>query len=182
MSKIFELARDMAAITRWSQAYCLKEESVLEHTGFVAVYALRLAYKHDCDIGEVMERAIVHDMEETITGDIPTPTKYSSPEMLAMISDLSDAAAVDISRSVFFGCMYHPWKKAKMGDDPGYIIVLADIAAVVYKIWIEQSLGNHNFHKYAPNIIARLYEMNKNFPEKFHGEINNLLDQMKELS
>jgi 5'-deoxynucleotidase len=182
MSKIFELARDMAAITRWSQAYCLKEESVLEHTGFVAVYALRLAYKHDVDIGEVMERAIVHDMEETITGDIPTPTKYSSPAMLDLIESLSVDAAVNISRNVFFGCMFRPWSKSKAIDDAGRIVALADIAAVVYKIWIEQSLGNHNFHKYAPNIIARLYEMKGNFPEKFHGEINNLLDQMKELS
>jgi 5'-deoxynucleotidase YfbR-like HD superfamily hydrolase len=182
MSKIFRLCRDMAAVSRWSQAQCITEESVLEHTAFVAIYALRLAYKYDADVGDVLERAVVHDMEEAITGDITTPMKYYNTEITTAIKKIEDAAAVEISHNFFFGCMYHPWAKSKsLNDDAGCIVYIADTAASVYKLWIEKQLGNTTFGQYNENIRRRLVQVTKSFPEKFHGEIQTLIKELENL-
>ena len=78
------LAR-MKYITRWSLMHSTRAESLSEHTCDTALLAhlLCLIAKHytgtPCRPEVVAVAALYHDAPEIITGDMPTPVKYSSP-------------------------------------------------------------------------------------------------------
>lgn len=66
---------------RWGTSPTILDESVAEHTFEVTYisYLLALDLKsrgQDVSIGEVIERALLHDFGEAITGDIPRHTKH----------------------------------------------------------------------------------------------------------
>src|SRR5690606_20843295 len=62
-------------VVRWQIVRVLKGQSVAEHSFNVALIALELADRLKVDRGEVLHYAILHDLPEVLTGDIPTPTK-----------------------------------------------------------------------------------------------------------
>ena len=84
--KLFSISQSMSAIKRYSQLHLLKSESVMEHTGFVCLFAYILCEKINSvsdeedklNIGIALEKAVIHDIDEVVTGDIPRPTKYYS--------------------------------------------------------------------------------------------------------
>lgn len=183
MLPILELCDKMASITRWSHATCRRPESVLEHTAFVAIYSYQLAIKIGADIGVVLEKAIVHDMEEIVTGDIPTPTKYSSHDMQSLIGQLEREAAAYISEDVFEGKMFEAWDDSKSLDTiEGQIIYLADIASVVYKIWAEHELGSSKFDAYINGITKRLHDAHSLFNNTMHVHVRDLLYVLEKLT
>lgn len=78
------LAR-MKYITRWSLMHSTRAESLSEHTCDTALLAHMLcliARRYTgtpCRPKTVAVAALYHDAPEIITGDMPTPVKYSSP-------------------------------------------------------------------------------------------------------
>ena len=78
------LAR-MKYITRWSLMHSTRPESLSEHTCDTALLAHTLcliARRYTgtpCRPKTVAVAALYHDAPEIITGDMPTPVKYSSP-------------------------------------------------------------------------------------------------------
>ena len=77
--KLFSVSQGMSAIQRYSQLHLLKSESVMEHTGFVCLFTYTLCEEINSvsspndklDVGMALQKAIVHDIDEVITGDIP---------------------------------------------------------------------------------------------------------------
>lgn len=69
--------RTMAVVPRWSVVWTLQRDTVANHTYFVAFYAHAIArlIDWDGDLGELLYRALVHDAEECISGDIVSPIK-----------------------------------------------------------------------------------------------------------
>ena len=154
--KLFSISQSMASITRYSQLHLVKPESVLEHTGFVCLFSYLLAEEMNSkcedkiDIGTLLKKAVVHDMDEVVTGDIPRPTKYFNKEATAafekiakngmsqIIEELDIGHLPDKSRDVLFS----NWLNSKAGPE-GSVLALSDLAAVVFKIWDEVVLlGN----------------------------------------
>ena len=82
------LAR-MKYITRWSLMHSTRPESLSEHTCDTALLAHTLcliARRYTgtpCRPKTVAVAALYHDAPEIITGDMPTPVKYSSPGLRA---------------------------------------------------------------------------------------------------
>ena len=80
------LAR-MKYITRWSLMHSTRAESLSEHTCDTALLAHMLcliARRYtgtSCRPKTVAVAALYHDAPEIITGDMPTPVKYSSPTL-----------------------------------------------------------------------------------------------------
>ena len=78
------LAR-MKYITRWSLMHSTRPESLSEHTCDTALMAhilCLIARRYTgtpCRPKTVAVAALYHDAPEIITGDMPTPVKYSSP-------------------------------------------------------------------------------------------------------
>ena len=172
----------MSTIKRWSQSHCTKSESVLEHTGFVAMYSIHMCYKYGIDPGPVLEKAILHDMEEVITGDIPTTTKYASDSISMSIKEIESDAALLISESLFFDNAFDIWNASKDVDtESGAIVSIADAAAVVHKILQEVSIGNRRFLEFKGNILKSLSMKLGISDEKFDSDINNLINLIGDL-
>ena len=65
-------------VSRWNIVNTSRQQSVAEHSAIVALLAMRLCekLKLGTDIKrQCSEYALVHDMPEALTGDIPSPTK-----------------------------------------------------------------------------------------------------------
>jgi len=69
--------RDVSYVSRWTILRRNRHQYLAEHSYFVAVYADQIArlIEWDGDYGKLMRYALYHDLDETITGDIPGPAK-----------------------------------------------------------------------------------------------------------
>lgn len=72
----------MKNITRWGLMYNTRSENLSEHSMECAVLAHALALIANQKFGKkisserVLSAALFHDMNEVLTGDLPTPVKY----------------------------------------------------------------------------------------------------------
>ncbi len=69
--------RDLASVPRWSIIRQIHQQSVAEHSFYVALYAEQLSRYLDWqgDKAALMYCALTHDLEECFTGDIVGPAK-----------------------------------------------------------------------------------------------------------
>ena len=77
----------MRYIGRWSLMRNSLPENIQEHSHMVAVLAHALGvirrdiFARPCDPNAAAAAALYHDSSEILTGDLPTPIKYHSPEI-----------------------------------------------------------------------------------------------------
>jgi 5'-deoxynucleotidase YfbR-like HD superfamily hydrolase len=138
----------LASLTRFSMERLSCRESVLEHLGQVALTSYALAVEvrardpeADVSVRECVARALVHDLEELITGDVARPTKHSSSEAKKLFDDLSKKSVEILRREMsyfpsFAADMERCHWAAKTGVD-GLIVAVADVLAVATKVWEE---------------------------------------------
>ena len=97
------LAR-MKYITRWSLMHSTRPESLSEHTCDTALLAHTLcliARRYTgtpCRPKTVAVAALYHDAPEIITGDMPTPVKYSSPGLRDAYKALEAESVASMTR------------------------------------------------------------------------------------
>ena len=95
----FALFSRMRYIGRWGLMRSSIPENVQEHSHMVAVIAHALAViRRDvfgvaCDPNEYAALGLYHDASEILTGDLPTPIKYYSPEMVRSYKQVERQAA-----------------------------------------------------------------------------------------
>ena len=148
---LFSLAHDMSAVQRFSRLRMVQPENVLAHTGMVCVFAYAITRKlNSCyrlqleplDLGWVMARAVVHDMDETITGDIVRPTKYFSADLRAELGRLEAKGINNIALALDMPSIIADFMSAKQGRE-GFVVKLADLLAALCAVHIEvRVLGN----------------------------------------
>lgn len=86
-ANFFAYISRMRYIGRWSLMRNSSVENIQEHSHMVAVIAHALAvirrdvFGVDCDPEEYATVALYHDCSEILTGDLPTPIKYYSPDI-----------------------------------------------------------------------------------------------------
>lgn len=154
---------------RYSLLHQAKPESLSHHITEVATMSYLLALElieeanESIDIGLLLEKVLVHDMDEVLTGDIPRTTKYYSEEGLRAMRGVALDAMTVLSSKVKGGSrLLETWKVAKSGKE-GLILDLVDMLCVARKTMTELSmLGNGYFLKVA-------YEMNANLSELLHS-------------
>lgn len=180
MKDILKFVQNFSKVRRWSQIHCAREESSLEHTAATALIALKIG--SDCpfhvNVSELLTRALLHDIEEVITGDIMTPIKYH-PALVAAVKELEKEAALEAA-GVFGPWAIHYWENAKDDTIEGQIVKIADKASVVYKYRQELELGNKSFEQYEENIWNALHDIKQEVNEKLHPYIHDLMDYLQE--
>lgn len=74
---------NLSYINRYSNVARIKDESVAEHSFFVAVEVLDLYQQYDFNLGSTLSMAITHDWIEADTDDVNHLIKKKYPELAA---------------------------------------------------------------------------------------------------
>lgn len=160
-------------IKRYSGVDSIREEDILQHTTRVMIISYMLASKlrefgEEIDTGKLLEKGLLHDIDESLTGDIPRPVKYYTSEVLSGLRlmasesakrlvnnafDLDEKSSTDHIIKVIDEC-----KEEK----EGYLIKIADLLTVACKAYEEVvMLGNLKFLKVTNESVNYLKELSR---------------------
>ncbi len=146
-------------ISRWSLMRNTQPENDAEHSLQVAMIAHGIAllgrerYGRDTNPEHVLSLAVYHDATEVMTGDLPTPVKYYSPELRTAYRQLEDISAsrlLSLLPEELQGS-FSPYLLPGEGYDRD-VVKAADKISAYIKCLEEQRAGNHEFDYAAENI------------------------------
>ena len=131
--------RALRNIRRFNFEACVSYQSVAEHSFFVAIIAREMyglvRHKYELattpggdNMGRIVESAILHDIEESCTGDIPFLVKRQMVDSAKHLKDLA-LAELDI-------------KLSKESDLVRMVVKFADIVDLKIYLEEERRLGN----------------------------------------
>ena len=162
---IFAIMSRMKYISRWSLMNNTRTENISEHSLTVAMLAHCLVVIHNKKFGGHLNPehaavlALFHDCTEIITGDLPTPVKYSSKTLRKAYKDIEYEAA-DILLSSLPDYMREDYEKLLIPDEPDpYLLRLvkgADRLSALIKCLEELQMGNKEFLKAKEEILVSL--------------------------
>jgi 5'-deoxynucleotidase YfbR-like HD superfamily hydrolase len=174
--ELFKLQSKLTNVKRYSTSFSIHPENTLEHTGSVAIICLALATEFNdrypenaLDIGVLLTKALLHDIEEAETGDIIRKIKYYNDGITDKIKECEADAAEKLILSLdSYGSanLYNSWKQSKDGVE-GLVVKVADLIAVAYKIHQEiTQYGNKSFIEVAKESLT--------YYEKFFSDLNEV--------
>lgn len=191
-SPIFEIVNRLSSIERFTMEKLASRETVIEHVGIVAFFTLALATEvnqrgTEVDIADALSRALCHDLDEIITGDVARPTKYASLRATRLFHELSETAIHKISQKTMgngfkhFGYeMQRAFLCAKANDKAGAIVALADVLAVAAKVGDEVlTRGNRGMVRQAYTSRNQLCEMDRRIIQQFTGPDHNAMNFLR---
>lgn len=159
----YALIDRMRYIRRWALMRNTEPENIQEHSHMVAVLAHALAliqnqyYGGHLDPGQVALMALYHDATEIITGDLPTPIKYYTPELRSSYQKVEQAAAqrlLDLLPEELRG----DYAPLLLETDPelAAVVKAADKLDAYLKCVKERKAGNTEFKKAEEQIYTAL--------------------------
>lgn len=122
--KINDILR-ATGVTRWHIVRTVRPQSLAEHTFDVTMIARAIAKIAGYDDAEITKAALLHDLDEIVTGDIPTPTKQKARDNGWELNDL-----------------YKEITGRELSADEALVIQLADKMADLHWLWLH-ALGPH---------------------------------------
>lgn len=161
-SRFFAFLSRMKYIDRWGLMRCTTKENVAEHSLFATWVAHALAVIENkyfggafdpCKIGMI---AAYHETGEVITGDMPTPIKYFSPEINAAYKKVEKVAEDRILATLpsdlteDFAALVQPSGEEKR------LVKYADKLTAYIKCVEEIACGNAEFKKASESIYREL--------------------------
>jgi 5'-deoxynucleotidase YfbR-like HD superfamily hydrolase len=123
--KINDILR-ASGVNRWHIVRTVRDQSLAEHTFDVVMIARAIAKIAGVDDYEIIKAALLHDLDEIVTGDIPTPTKDRARDNGWELNDL-----------------YKSVTGRELSPDESLIIRLADKMADLHWLWLH-ALGPHS--------------------------------------
>lgn len=139
----------LAHVYRYSSLPVIRRESVAEHTAFISIFALCIAKDlqsrgFKVDEGLLLKSALLHDIDESLSGDFLRCVKYGVPGLKGLL----DEASVKFVRSIEdqLGVqLLKDWAGAKNEATlEGWIVSIADLMGVVSYLEEELALGNRH--------------------------------------
>ena len=189
MFNFFAYISRMRYIERWSLMRNALPENIQEHSHMVAVLAHALGiirrdvFGIPCEPDRCAAAALYHDCSEILTGDLPTPIKYHSPDIMAAYKQVEKIAAdkllatlPETLRSAFSA--YVREEDERVHD----IVKAADKLSAYIKCIEERKAGNNEFLSAEKQTRAKLDESNmpelKYFLEHFIPAFELTLDEL----
>ncbi len=152
----FAIMSRMKYISRWSLMNNTRLENVSEHSLTTAIIAHALCIINNKKLGGDTnpERAAVialfHDCTEIITGDLPTPIKYSSKTLRGAYSDIENEASRQLL-STLPDYMREEYEKLIVHENEDKhllaLVKAADKISALIKCIEEERMGNNEFSK-----------------------------------
>ena len=143
----------MRYIGRWSLMRNALPENIQEHSHEVAVIAHALGViRRDvfgvaCSPGEYAAVALYHDCSEILTGDLPTPIKYHSPEIIEAYRNV-EALACDKLLATLpaeLRAAFAPYLTGEKAERCHDLVKAADKLSAYIKCIEERRAGNDDF-------------------------------------
>ena len=175
-----------SGVIRYSGLLQAREETLSEHILDVMNISYLMSREverlgTEVDLGLLLPRALVHDCDEVLIGDIPRLTKYSSDSLYSELDNLASITAnsmsMDIDGTTY---TYDLWANAKVDDVEGTIIRMADMLSVANKVINEVVYGaNIRFIKVAYELSQYVDQIAKTYStEIFTPEANAYLSAL----
>ena len=179
----------MRYIERWSLMRNSLTENIQEHSHMVAVLAHALGiirrdiFNMPCDPDKCAAAALYHDCSEILTGDLPTPIKYHSPEIMQAYKQVEEIANEKLLntlpkelRAAFSAYMRED------DEDIKNIVKAADKLSAYIKCIEERKAGNNEFLSAEKQTRAKLEDTDmpelKYFLENFIPAFELTLDEL----
>ncbi len=152
-SGFFAMLSRMKYISRWALMRNTERESLSEHSLETAVIAHALAVLRNVrfgggiDPGRVASYALFHDATEIITGDMPTPIKYYSPQLRSMYGEVEHAAGGKLV-SMLPDDLQEEYRDLLLPDEDSEeyrLVKAADKISALIKCIEERKAGNAEF-------------------------------------
>ena len=172
----------LRSLIRYQNCNRLVNESVAEHSFYVAVFVLKLREYYDFNLEVALKTALIHDIPEARISDIPHNIKIANPEVAAALEKAEEKVTVDMLSEEANALL----KSFNHGDTvEGKICQLADVLSVVLYANDEIKCGNRIFNYIAIKAIARCKEivasleahLNNNYTqEQIMNKINQIVN------
>lgn len=163
----FALISRMRYIGRWGLMRNTFQENIQEHSHMVAVLAHALAvirrdvFGGPIDPGQAAVLALYHDAPEILTGDLPTPIKYYSPEIRDAYKEVEAVSARKLLSLLpeELRPAYAPLLREDPDSDLHRLVKAADKLSAYIKCVEELKAGNHEFKQAAEQTRKSLAAM-----------------------
>jgi 5'-deoxynucleotidase len=161
-------------IERWGLKRNITRENVVEHSWEVAVIAHLLAsirnaqFNGSVDANAVAAAALFHDASEVLTGDLPSPVKYHSPEITRAYKALEHQAQVELWQQLPDALRerYRPLLiDEAMPALHHEFIKAADLLSALLKCRHEMRAGNREFETALADISQKTGQLAAAMPE-----------------
>ena len=163
MHHFFAYLSRLKFIRRWGLMRSTQQENDAEHSLQVAMIAHGIAlmgkqrYGREVNPEHVLALAVYHDATEVITGDLPTPVKYHSPELRASYKQLEGLAAGKLLSMLPESMRGEYGAYLAEGDDYAHQVVkAADRISAYTKCMEEKRSGNHEFDAAGENVLQAI--------------------------
>lgn len=181
----------MRYISRWGLMRNSCPENIQEHSHMVAVLAHALALiarevygNKTISPEQCATAALFHDAGEIITGDMPTPVKYFSPEIrkaYQQVEDVAEEQLLSMLPETLRSC-YEPYIR-QSDPEVRHFVKAADKLSAHIKCLEELKASNHEFILAARQTRQALDEMDmpevRYFVENFLDSFTLTLDELK---
>ena len=191
-NEFFAIISRMKYIDRWALMRNTEAENLMQHSYEVAVlaHALCIIGSERCGMELNADRAAVialyHDSSEILTGDMPTPVKYYSPEIRDAYKHVEHIATGKLLEMLPED-LQSPFAEVLQPDaeseDMKKCIKAADKLSALIKCIEEQKAGNREFDKAYESTLnaihALAFEPAEIFLNEFTESYRLTLDQLR---
>ena len=166
MHHFFAYVARLRYIRRWGLMRSVMPENDAEHSLQVAMMAHAIAmigrdsYGRDCNPENILALGVYHDVSEVITGDMPTPVKYHTPELHGAYKSVERMANERLMAMLpeEMRAGYAPY----LDEPDGYaraVVKAADSISAYVKCIEEKRAGNREFEAAGESIRRTLEEI-----------------------
>ena len=161
--------RTMSIVPRWSIVHVTQKDTVANHSYYVTVYAAIIARiaKWDGPRDYLMFSALLHDLDETVTGDVVGPIKEYILDRDRM-DDFVDRKISDRFMALMLEIEALEPKNAEHMKQADAIIKAADRLDAVLFLIMEQRRGNSTIAPLIRTATARLEAAWRELPMDQH--------------
>lgn len=206
VNNIIDFLMEYESVFRFSRNRLIFPENLVSHIGMVTILGTYIMDAinddwvsdnpdaryldpmfSDHDYGDFLKFAVVHDMDEIVTGDIARPTKYANGVVLRSLKSLEEQSVERIVKDYNLpeGWDYR-WHVAKEGK-AGYVLKVSDFLCVIATCYREINLyGNKQFSKVAAEacdfgieLVNNLQEIERN-TESIRRDVIYILQKLPE--
>lgn len=170
--------RTAAIIPRWSVVWTLNKDTVSNHSFYVTMYAYHIAklIRWNGDMSVLMYAALVHDLDEVVTGDIVSPVKraiidekISGPYILDKMTERMPIIMKELDT------VYERNKGSSKDEEINAIVKAADRLDALLFLVIEQRMGNRHVFARCGDALERLEEAWMKLPFSYQmGETSQM--------